>query len=121
MQSVDLACKAKLKELLVTYKKHLVEKEMSSMTSTVGCAKCFFLEFGWVQIMQVLRSCDKLFTVEDVLEHVEIWRRHHAIAILVAIAEVFGDIAIENDMPVLSESTIDIEMDWKFIYRLLLP
>ncbi len=62
---------------------------------------------------RLLQSYHKLFTVKDVLEHVEIWQRHHAIAILVATAEVFGDIAIENDMPVLSESTIDIEMDWE--------
>ena len=31
---------------------------------------------------------DRLFTVEDVLENVEIWRRHHAIAIIYAVAQV---------------------------------
>jgi hypothetical protein len=56
-----------------------------------------FPRICWLQIQQVLQTCDRLFTVEDVLENVEIWRRH-AIAIIDAVAQVFGDITISNSL-----------------------
>lgn len=111
MQSVNSTDKTKLKELLISYKKNLIETEICNMTSTVGVPNVF-LEFGWLQIQQVLKTCDRLFTVEDVLENVEIWRRHHAIAIIDAVAQVFGDITVTHEMSMNAEDNIEIEMDW---------
>ena len=82
------------------------------MTSTVGVPNVF-LEFGWLQIIQILQTCHKLFTVDDVLQNVEIWRKHHAVAVLDAVAQIFGDITVEHDMSMFNEDHIDIEMDWE--------
>ena len=46
------------------------------------CTQCF------LRIWQAT-NCHRLFKLEDILENVEIWRRHHAIAILNAIASKF--------------------------------
>ncbi len=116
VRAVSLTDKAKLKELLITFKKEMIEKEISGMTSTVGVPNVF-LEFGWLQILQILQTCHKLFTVEDVLQNVEIWRKHHAVAVLNAIAQVFGDITVELNRSLLDENhtdiDMDIEMDWE--------
>lgn len=81
------------------------------MTSAAGVPNVF-LEFGWLQIIQILQTCHKLFTVEHVLKNVEIWQRHHAYAVLNLISQVFGDITVEHDMPMLEELS-NIEMDWE--------
>jgi hypothetical protein len=54
--------------------------------------------------------------VDDVLQNVEIWRKHHAVAVLDAVAQIFGDITVEHDnddMSMFNEDHIDIEMDWE--------
>ena len=84
------------------------------MASTVGVPNVFF-EFGWLQIIQIMQTCHKLFTVEDVLKNVEIWKKTHAVALLDAVAQVFGDITIEHEMSMLGGDQIDIEMDWEEI------
>ena len=84
------------------------------MASTVGVQNVF-LEFGWLQIIQIIQTCHKLFTVEDVLKNVEIWRKTHAFAVLDAVAQAFGDITIEHEMSMLGEDQIDIEMHWEEI------
>ena len=58
------------------------------MTSTVGVPNVF-LEFDWLQIIQILQTCHKLFTVDDVLQNVEIWRKHHAVAVFYFICILF--------------------------------
>jgi hypothetical protein len=88
---------------------------ISGMTSTVGEPNVF-LEFDWLQIIQILQTCHTLFTVDDVLQNVEIWRKHHAVAVLDAVAQIFGDITVEHDnddMSMFNEDHIDIEMDWE--------
>jgi hypothetical protein len=88
---------------------------ISGMTSTVGVQNVF-LEFDWLQIIQILQTCHTLFTVDDVLQNVEIWRKHHAVAVLDAVAQIFGDITVEHDnddMSMFNEDRIDIEMDWE--------
>ena len=50
------------------------------------------LEFKDFHIWQVLRYCDHLFTLDDVFAVVEIWRMKHAIKILLAVSDVFGDL-----------------------------
>ena len=114
VRSVSANEKAELKQLLLTYKKKLIEQEVQGMASTVGVPNVF-LEFGWLQIIQIIQACHKLFTVEDVLKNVEIWRKTHAVAVLDAVAQVFGDITIEHEMSMLGEDQIDIEMDWEEI------
>jgi hypothetical protein len=111
-RSVTSTDKEKLKELLILYKKKLIEQEAVNVVSTVGVQN-IFLEFGWVQILQVEQTCHMLFTIEDVLENVEIWRKSHAIAILDSIAQVFGDIAITHEVSSPAENNINVEMEWE--------
>ena len=59
------------------------------------------LEFNSFHINQVVERCHHLFTMEDVLESVEIWRSQYAIDILRVLNEIFGDIKIE--LPSLEE------------------
>ena len=108
LRCVSPSNKAELKRLLVSYK-DLILNEASDMTSTVGVPNVF-LEFGWLQIVQVLQTCHRLFKLEDILENVEIWRRHHAIAILNAI---FDDIEIVPEQSMMAEGTNCVEMDWE--------
>ena len=55
----------------------------------------------------------RFYKHEDILENVEIWRRHHAIAILNAIAKVFDDIEIVPEQSMMAEDTNCVEMDWE--------
>ena len=110
LRCVSPSNKAELKRLLVSYKKDLILNEASDMTSTVGVPNVF-LVFGWLQIVQVLQTCHRLFKLEDILENVEIWRRHHAIAILNAIAKVFDDTnCVEMDWANLKDDSSYLEM-----------
>ncbi|CAB3979996.1 Hypothetical predicted protein [Paramuricea clavata] len=72
-RSVTSEQKSKLKALMMSYKKELIESEIHNMNATVGVPNVF-LEFGGFQIKQVLQSCHKTFTLEDVVTNVEIWR-----------------------------------------------
>ena len=87
-RSVSSEQKSKLKAHLLSYKKELIDSETQNMTSTVGVPNVF-LEFGGFQINQVLQTCHKLFTLEDVVTNVEIWRTQHAFGILSGIAQIF--------------------------------
>ena len=51
------------------------------------------LEFNSFHIKQIVRNCHVLFSLRDVMDVVEIWRKQqHAIAVMHVFAEVFGDI-----------------------------
>ena len=64
------------------------------------------LEFNTFHINQVVESCQNLFTAENVLRSVEIWRHHHAKQVLKVIGEVFGDVDI-GSMPFEEDSLED--------------
>lgn len=114
IRSVTSEEKAKLKGLLMSYKMQLVEMELKAMTSSVGIPN-IFLEFGGMQISQVLNTCHKLFTIDDVIENVEIWRKSHALGILETIKHVFNDIEIDLDLSAIEDKGLDIDMDWEEI------
>lgn len=111
-RSVTYEQKSKLKALLMSYKKELIESEIHNMTATVGVPNVF-LEFGGFQIKQVLQSCHKLFTLEDVVTNVEIWRNQHAVGVLSVIAQVFGDIEVDTGLSTFIEDEMDFEMEWE--------
>ena len=67
------------------------------------------LEFGNFQIQQVINKCGNLFTLEDILDNIEIWRIVHANYILVALSETFNDINIDTAQLQLSD--LDQEME----------
>ena len=48
-------------------------------------------QFGKYQIEQVMEHCDKIFTIENVMDHIEIWNKKHALEIFKIINGVFQD------------------------------
>ena len=111
-RSVTSENKSKLKDLLISYKKNLIEHDLHNMTSTVGVPNVF-LEFGGIQINQVLQPCHRLFTFQDVVANVEIWRKSHAVGILTVIEHVLNDIKVDLGMSTFDEEELNIEMDWE--------
>ena len=54
-----------------------------------------FQEFTKFHISQVLKNCERIKILQDVQLLLEVWRIEHAVAILQAIKDVFGD--VDND------------------------
>ncbi len=54
------------------------------------------LEFGKEQIDQILTCAETIFTVDDIIKKVDIWKRKHAYDVL----EVFGKLFADIDIPV---------------------
>ena len=50
-------------------------------TFIVGCPTKL-LEFGTDQIQQVIDKAEHIFSISDVLKHVDIWQRKHAVSVL---------------------------------------
>lgn len=44
------------------------------------------LEFGAVQIQQAIDNAEHIFSISDVLKHVDIWQRKHAVSVLKILA-----------------------------------
>ena len=65
------------------------------------------LEFNMFHINQVLDSCHCLFTINDVVKSVEIWRHKYPIDILKILMEIFGDTNIELPTEQLPEIELD--------------
>lgn len=113
---VSDAQQRQLHEKLLAYRKTLIPKTVTEFMP-VGPPNVFF-EFGQFQIDQVLNNCKHLFTMADILEHVEIWRYIHANNIFFALNETFGDMD-KHDIPLLSEEEFhELEIlpeDWEAV------
>ena len=78
-------------------------------------------EFNRYQIDQVLQHANHLFTLEDIMTHIEVWRSCYAKSILLALSEVFGDIDDKQDITdesfscSESDSWYDIDSQWQEI------
>ena len=71
-----------------------------------------FVEFGSLQIDQIIESRTKLFSVPDIMNCVEIWRKEYGHDILKIFPQIFGDI---DDRPVeLNDTNLDdtLDTDW---------
>ena len=67
-----------------------------------------YLEFGSTQIGQILNNAEKLFSVADIANCVEIWRSEYANSVLNIFSEVFSDIYMACGMTEL----IDMMLMW---------
>ena len=105
-----------LKRRLVEFQQDLL-KGISTKTM-VSCPN-ILLEFNMFHINQVLDNCHTLFSLEDVLEAVEIWHNEYAIAILKIIKEIFGetniDIPSNLGMPDVLEASIPEWNEWDMV------
>ena len=78
-----------MQERPINYK----EEYKGTVSGTLKPVSCpsLLLEFGDFQIQQVLKSRNCLFTLDDIIDNVEI---RHANNVLVALSETFKDIDI---------------------------
>ena len=105
--------KTALKEHLIVLRNSLIEKQSNELLNTVSLPSSL-VEFGSVQIRQVLDNCHRIFSVEDVENHVEVWRKQHAHGILQAINDVFGDIVVmeeDDDTMMIIDDTCYTELE----------
>ena len=85
-----LELKEKLNALKKTlFKDSIAIKERNA--SIIGCPTTL-LEFGTVQIQQVVDNAEHIFSVSDVLKHVDIWQRKHAVSVLKIFESTFNDV-----------------------------
>ena len=94
-----------LRSELLLFRNNLIQNHSSEMQNTV------MMEFGNIQIQQVINNCHKLFTLEDVKKCVEVWRNNHAHGILRAVSVVFG---LDHEIPEIIDDTQEIlaDIDW---------
>ncbi len=69
----------------------MIQKSASGQVKTLTDMS-ILLGFSEVQISQVVASCEKLFTLQDILDNVEIWDLKHAHKVLEIMFQVFGDV-----------------------------
>ena len=84
-----------LEDKLLSYKEQY-RKSIGQKVKPISCPG-IFVEFTDFQVHQVLKYCQSLFTLDDVLDQIEIWRAIHAKNILVMLSEVFSDIESDKD------------------------
>lgn len=95
--------KTKLAELKTNIRLSIVTKTSVSFPN-------LSLEFTDFHINQVMSHCHKLFTVDDIVSFVEIWRTYHAYNIFQALNDVFYDIdETELDATSANLSILNIE------------
>lgn len=90
--------KKQLKNKLQFIMKRLVMKAVTGDNNKVTVVSCpnTLLEFGDLQVSQVLEHVHLLFEISDVMKYVDIWQKKHAHMVLEAVSNVFGDIHIES-------------------------
>ena len=74
-----------------------------------------FAKFGSLQIDQIVENKSKLFSVADIRNCVEIWRKEYAHDILNIFSQIFGDIDIGQLVTAnLDDTNLDeaVDADW---------
>ena len=73
----------------------LLHKNILMTTSISPCDHIGFptsiMQFGKSQIQEIMQNCNVLFTVSDIMEHVNIWQHKHAISVLKIFHDLFAD------------------------------
>ena len=77
----------------------------------------YLLDFNAFHNDEVVANCHRLFTIEDILGAVEIWRHQYARAVLQLLSEVFGDIDKELTCHEHEDASPDetIASDWGLV------
>ena len=96
-----------LKAELKLYHDSMLQEHAKAMSNTVSIPSAI-VEFGSLQMQQVLDNCHKLFSLSDVTYNVDVWRKCQAIGILKVINNVFGD------LNAVSQLEDDVEFDGEY-------
>ena len=81
---------------LRNYLKEYLKEWILKCSKGVILLQSSLFEFSNFQIHQVIANCDKIKTLEHVEDFVEVWRKEHSQAILLALDHVFQDIDINE-------------------------
>ena len=113
VRSVDNHDKENLRHELFAYMKELLISNTSGPVASLNLMH----EFTAFHIQQALDNCDKIKTLQNVEEFVEVWRKEHGRAILAAINKVFQDID-SNELLIpesMDEDSDDLVEEWEHI------
>ena len=103
-----------LKEKLILLQKQLMLPILENFSGHSGNiisphTKAFLGTFSSFQINQILKNIDHLFTLDDIMQYVEIWRKEHAYKVLLLIREIFDDIDDVPEMSFNNSDAVDLE------------
>ena len=100
-----------LRQKLIEYQHSLIKQMNVSMMVTYPNN---LMEFNSFHVNQIVDNCHKLFTVEDIVDCVEIWRHKYAIDILKQINEVFKDVDVKliGNFDQSFDCSASIYIDW---------
>ena len=111
IRHVNNTQKEQLHKRLWQLQKTIVVREGSRAMSHVTYPTTL-MQFGKYQIEQVIEHCDKIFTLENVMDYVEIWNKKYAVSIFKIIKDVFCDIERDiTDSDSDSDSSDDMPAD----------
>eukprot|EP00794_Sanderia_malayensis_P014542 gene14542-16045_t len=103
-----------LESELLDYRRGLIRNQASDLINTVSLPSTL-LEFGSLQMRQIIENCHALFTANDVHVKVEVWRENHVVGILRILQEIFGDID-DEELTLTLDTSLDDEimgvMEW---------
>jgi len=104
---------------LYSYHKSLI-KQLVQTYNVKNSNMKFLIGFSELQIDQVITNCDKLFTIDDVTNYVEIWDIKHAHNILRIVSQTFGDVSeyTSNDIQLGQQESLEDDDDfgdWNYI------
>eukprot|EP00794_Sanderia_malayensis_P020986 gene20986-23039_t len=116
---IRIVTKEHRKLLKIKLKDHMksIHDDFHSAAKSVSFPNCL-MQFCEFHIEQVLQSCEKIFSLHDILQNVEIWNASDAHKILKFIQEIFGDldsdILDEMDTPenCFEAHEADLHEDW---------
>ena len=101
-----------IRQKLLSYRASILPASTNEFIP-VGSTNVLF-EFDHYQINQILENCCYVFTMDDLLEYVELWRNTHANNVMDILAEVFDDVDPNFDHLDSDTEEMDIEEeDWK--------
>ena len=64
------------------------------------------------KLSRFFETAINFFTLEDITK-VEIWRRQHAVGVLSAIAQIFGDVNVDTGLLADCDDEVNFEMEWE--------
>eukprot|EP00112_Aurelia_sp_Birch-Aquarium-sp1_P000654 Seg10625.1 transcript_id=Seg10625.1/GoldUCD/mRNA.D3Y31 product="hypothetical protein" protein_id=Seg10625.1/GoldUCD/D3Y31 len=67
-------------------------------------------DFDHYHINQMMKKCDQLFNMQDIVRSIELWRNTHANNVYLALSGVFGDMD-DHDCPLLLSEEDFEDMD----------
>lgn len=100
VRNVSQEQKEIIKDQLIIYRKALIGKLLKKSTEGELVSFVnprFLLGFSVFQIEQVLKNCDKLFTITDTQSLAEIWDVQHAQMIQHNLHKIFNDVRVVEE------------------------